>query len=132
MAPPSGPNRAATLRSCGRVTDRGGSMDERPKDRRSLKSFDLLENPFSVLGIEPSASLEKITDAFDDALADGTAPESDLAAAREALVSPRRRTAAELSFLLDTNPREVVTICAALKQRSSPADLVRVADRLAA
>jgi hypothetical protein len=106
-------------------------MDERPKDRRSLKSFDLLENPFSVLGIEPSASLEKIADAFDDALADGTAPESDLAAAREALVSPRRRTAAELSFLLDTNPWEVVTICAALKQKSSPADLVRVADRLA-
>lgn len=131
MTPPSAPNHAATLCSCGGVTDRGGSMDERPKNRRSLKSFDLLENPFSVLGIEPSASLEKIADAFDDALADGTAPESDLAAAREALVSPRRRTAAELSFLLDTNPREVVAICAALKQRSSPADLVRVADRLA-
>jgi len=106
-------------------------MGERPKNGRSAKSFDLLENPFSVLGIEPTASLEKIADAFDDALTDRTAPESDLAAAREALVSPRQRTAAELSFLLDTNPREVAAIFAALKQRSSPADLVRVADRLA-
>jgi hypothetical protein len=106
-------------------------MGERPKNRRSVKSFDLLENPFSVLGIEPTASLEKIADAFDDALTDRTAPESDLAAAREALVSPRQRTAAELSFLLDTNPRELAAICAALKQRSSRADLVRVADRLA-
>ena len=60
-------------------------MGERPKNRRSVKSFDLLENPFSVLGIEPSASLEKIADAFDDALTDRTAPESDLAAAREAV-----------------------------------------------
>jgi hypothetical protein len=106
-------------------------MGERPKTRRSIKSFDLLDNPFSVLGIEPTASLEKIAEAFDDAITDRTASESDLAAAREALVSPRQRTAAELSFLLDTHPREVAAIYAALKQNLSLADLVRVADRLA-
>jgi hypothetical protein len=106
-------------------------MGESPKNRRSIKSFDLLANPFSILLIEPTASLEKIADAFDDAIADRTASESDLAAARETLVSPRQRTAAELSFLLDTPFREVGVIRAALKKNASPTDLVRVADRLA-
>jgi peptidoglycan hydrolase-like protein with peptidoglycan-binding domain len=106
-------------------------MGERPKNGRTAKSFDLLDNPFSVLGIEPTAALEKIADAFDDAIADQAASEAELSAAREALVNPRQRTSAELSFLLDTPPREVAAIYAALKQNSSLADLVRIADRLA-
>ncbi len=106
-------------------------MGEGPKVKGALKSFDLLANPFSILDIEPTASFEAVADAFDDALADRTASESELATAREALITPRQRTVAELSFLLDTHSREVGVIKAALKNNASPADLIRIADRLA-
>lgn len=106
-------------------------MDEGPQFRAPDNSFDLLKNPFSVLGIEPTASPEKISDSFDDAIADRTAAESDLTAAREILIDPRHRTTAEISFLLDTPVGQAVEILAVLKNNASPADLVGLADHLA-
>jgi hypothetical protein len=106
-------------------------MGEGPKRQTARRSFDLLMNPFCILAIEPAASAEKISDAFDDAVIDRIAPESDLAAAREALINPRQRISAELSSLLDTHFREVEVIYAALKNQASLPDLCRVADRLA-
>jgi hypothetical protein len=78
-------------------------MDEGPK-RGVAKSFDLLTNPLFVLGLGPTASLEKVADAYDDAAADQIVLESDLTTARDALVNPRQRLAAEIAFLLDTPP----------------------------
>jgi peptidoglycan hydrolase-like protein with peptidoglycan-binding domain len=109
----------------------GGGMAESPERQKASKLFDLLKNPFCILAIEPAASLEKIGDAFDDAVTDRNASESDLATAREALINPRQRTSAELSSLIDTHFREAKVIYAALKNQSSLSDLCRVADRLA-
>src|SRR6266404_3694998 len=87
------------------------------------KSFDLLKNPLFLLGLEPTASLEKIADAYEDAVADQVASESEITTAREALVNPRQRLAVELSFLFDTPPSQVKVICAALKDHASSNDL---------
>jgi hypothetical protein len=97
----------------------------------SAKSLDLLNNPLFLLGLEPAASLEKIADAYEDAVADQIASEFDLTTAREALVNPRQRLAAELSFLLDTPLGQVKVICTALKDHASSDFLVTAADRLA-
>jgi peptidoglycan hydrolase-like protein with peptidoglycan-binding domain len=95
------------------------------------KPFDLLSNPFFLLALEPTASLEKIADAYEDAVADQIASEPDLTTAREALVNPRQRLAAELSFLFDTPPGQVKAVCAALKVGAPSNDLLGAANRLA-
>jgi hypothetical protein len=65
-------------------------------------TFDLLRQPFSMLRVEPTATVAQISEAFEDASADRLASESELFAARQAVVSPRLRLAAELASLLDT------------------------------
>ncbi len=106
-------------------------MGVNSKKENGSKSFDLLNNPFSMLRIEPTADMDKITDAFDDAVADRIASEADLTATREIIINPRLRTAAELSFLIDTPAREAAAILNELRSKSAFNDLFRVADRLA-
>src|ERR1700736_5438695 len=105
-------------------------MGEEQKGLEQAKQFDLLASPFSILGVDPTASLQQIAEAYDVA-ATGHVAESDLIAARAALIDPRQRTSAELSFLLDAHAQDVKTLLAALKSDSSLDDLVRLADRLA-
>jgi peptidoglycan hydrolase-like protein with peptidoglycan-binding domain len=95
------------------------------------KSFDLLGNPFHVLGIEPSASFEQITKAYDDAVAKEPTTAPDLADARKTLLNTRQRTTAELSFLLDTQDGEVSIVLDGLKKAASFQDIALVADNLA-
>jgi len=66
-----------------------------------MSHFDILLNPFVVLGVDPNASQEKIYEAFQHAAVEGKAAEADLRSAREALLKPKSRAQAELSFLLD-------------------------------
>jgi peptidoglycan hydrolase-like protein with peptidoglycan-binding domain len=105
-------------------------MGEEQKGLEQAKQFDLLASPFSILGVDPTASLQQIAEAY-DAAATGHVAESDLIAARAALIDPRRRTSAELSFLLDAHAQDVKSLLAALKSDPSLDDLVRLADRLA-
>jgi hypothetical protein len=93
-------------------------------------TFDLLRQPFSILRVEPTATVAQISEAFEDASADGLASESELFAARQAIVSPRLRLAAELASLLDTPPGEAKAVYSALQSEASLTDLRRVADRL--
>ncbi len=106
-------------------------MSASPEKGRGSKIFDLLSNPFSILRIEPTADLSKITDAFDDAVADGVASEADLTATREVIINPRLRTGAEVAFLIDTPAREASAILNSLRSKASFNDLLRIADRLA-
>jgi hypothetical protein len=106
-------------------------MSGGPKIPKQAKIFDLLKSPFNILGVEPSSSLEQIAEAYDDAVADEAATDSDLTDAREILMNPRQRIPAELSFLLDTQYREVKVILDALKGNASLDGIVRTADRLA-
>lgn len=106
-------------------------MEEARSGKRSA-IFDLLHQPFSILHLEPTATADQISEAFEDACADRLAPESELVAAREAIVNPRLRLAAELAWLLDTPPGEAKAVFAALRNEASLFDLRRVADRLPA
>jgi peptidoglycan hydrolase-like protein with peptidoglycan-binding domain len=93
------------------------------------KSFDLLRNPFFVLKVEPSTPLDRIAEAAEDALADGVA-EADIAAAREALINPRQRTGAELSYLFDSPSSHVGRLVKILRNLSFP-EILKEAERTA-
>jgi hypothetical protein len=98
---------------------------------QSRSSFNILDNPFVLLGVEPSASFKEISDAFDDAIADNPALESDLTNAKQTLLNPRFRTEAELSTLIDTPVGESRSIIARLRSELNKDDLRQVAYRLA-
>lgn len=110
---------------------RGLELNEATNDsgNRSV-GFDLLHQPFSLLRIHAAASMAEIANAFEDALADGIAPESELLAARQAVTNPKQRLAAELSCLLDTPPGEAQAIYRALQGGVSERDLKTRAQRL--
>jgi peptidoglycan hydrolase-like protein with peptidoglycan-binding domain len=106
-------------------------MKKDPGRASESKSFDLLSNPFALLRLEPTATLDRIAESYDDALADHVAAEDILLSARESLVNPRQRTAAELTYLIDTPPGEVDVILNALRRNAQQDELLRMANRLA-
>lgn len=94
------------------------------------RPFDLLRNPFFVLKVQPGTPVDQIAEAAEDALADGEVAEADITAARESLINPRLRTAAELSYLFDVPPGHVARLVGTLANLS-PADILREAERAA-
>lgn len=70
--------------------------------------FELLQNPFVVLGVTPRSTKADINEAFEDALldADGVKDERSLNLARQAIFTPNERVAAELGYLLELRPSE--------------------------
>lgn len=98
--------------------------------KRRAATFDLLQQPFSMLRVEPTATMSQISEAFEDASSDELASESELSAARQSILNPRLRLAAELTSLLDTPPGEAKAVYSALRSGASLRDLRRVADRL--
>ena len=88
-----------------------------------MASFDLFRNPFVLLDLELSASAKQVAEAFEDAVAEGNSSETELAAARQALLRPVLRLDAELGSLLDTPQREWRPILTALKRPQSLREL---------
>jgi peptidoglycan hydrolase-like protein with peptidoglycan-binding domain len=82
-------------------------------------TFDILRNPFILLGIAPSVSVSEIAEAYDDAIADANQLQADLAAARQAILSPPLRLAAEVSCLLDMPKQDWRSVLTALKSSQS-------------
>lgn len=95
----------------------------------NVRPFQLFRNPFFVLKVDPTASLDRITEVVEDALADAEVSEGAIAEARETLINPRQRTNAELSYLFDSPPNQVARLVAAL--RASPTALLEEAERAA-
>jgi peptidoglycan hydrolase-like protein with peptidoglycan-binding domain len=104
-------------------------MDEEQQGLGQAKRFDLLTNPFSILDVDLTASLQQIAAASGAAAADQVAG-SNIVAARDVLANPRHRMSAELSFLLDAHAQEIRPLLAVLKADTALDDLVQVADRL--
>jgi peptidoglycan hydrolase-like protein with peptidoglycan-binding domain len=96
----------------------------------AVRPFQLLRNPFFVLRVDPTTPLDRISEAVEDALADGEVPEDDIVAAREALINPRQRTGAELSYLFDSPPSHVARLVTALNG-SAPSAILKEAERTA-
>src|SRR5687767_6464699 len=78
-------------------------------------AFDLLSNPFALVGVKMTADAREIEDAFGDAVADEVAPEQDLQRARQVLMTPRIRLEAEVSYLLDVDSGTVQEVLRTLK-----------------
>ena len=86
-------------------------------------SFDLFRNPFVLLGLDLSASARRVADAFEDAVADGHASESELVTARQAILTPLSRLKAEVGALADTPSSEWRSILTALKSSQTSSRL---------
>jgi hypothetical protein len=90
-----------------------------------MASFDLFRNPFVLLGLDLSASAKQIADAYEDAVAEGRYSQTELTAARQALLRPLLRLEAEISSLLDTPRRDWRPILTAVGRSKSLEDLRR-------
>lgn len=66
--------------------------------------FDLSTNPFHLLAVSVRTTREDISEAFEDALVDGQRDENTLNKAQQALLVPRSRIDAEVSWLSGLSP----------------------------
>ncbi len=106
-------------------------MDDRRTNNQPSASFDLLNQPFCILGIDPAATAQRVLDAFEIARRNYRATDEVLGSARDDLLDPSRRLDCELAFPLDGPAAEVPALFAALSAGSATSELLAVADRLA-
>ena len=81
-------------------------------------AFDLTQNPFHLLGLSIRARREEVVEAHEDALADGRTDEDVLARAQQAVLTPRTRIGAEVSWFLNANPSQAREILSKLEQNN--------------
>jgi hypothetical protein len=94
-------------------------------------SFDLFRNPFVLLRVDLSATSKEISEAFEDAVADAIASESELVVARQAILAPMLRLDAEIAALPDTPSPEWRSILVALKSAQRLPDLRQAFEKVA-
>ena len=99
-----------------------------------LSAYDLLANPFAVIGVSMRATRAKISDTIEDALFANDTPfrQRELDNARQALVTPRARLEAEIGFLPASDDETVVEVLASLRngKPAQSADLLTGFDRV--
>jgi hypothetical protein len=78
-------------------------------------AFDITKNPFHLLGVSMRARMPEIAEAYEDALADGHAPEQVLLDAQKRLCTPKSRLDAELAWLHGLAPARAAELVAALQ-----------------
>lgn len=77
--------------------------------------FNLLLNPFILLGIPPTATAKDVNDAYEGAVEHGTIEADVLRNAQHVLINPRLRIDAEVSGLLDVAPPLAADLIANLR-----------------
>jgi hypothetical protein len=106
-------------------------MDSSRTTGRSLP-FDLFDQPFRILGVDPSATSRQIQEVFVIAHERGRASEDALVSARDALLDPSRRLPYELRYPIDSSHDEVDALYAMLlSDHASTDELLLYANRLA-
>jgi len=90
----------------------------------------LLDNPFALLRVAASATNQDIVDAYDDLSSAGAVDDATLVEARQALLSPRTRLAAELAFLSDTSEAEANRLLGQLASGAGRDILIAATGRL--
>jgi peptidoglycan hydrolase-like protein with peptidoglycan-binding domain len=85
--------------------------------------FDLLQNPFILLGVTPNATAQEVKRAYEDALEDDTAPLEVLQKAQQAVLTPRLRLDAELGGFIDVVSTLATQVIAKLKAGAGHEDL---------
>jgi hypothetical protein len=106
-------------------------MDDSRTSNPPSPAFDLLNQPFRILGIDPAATSQRVLDAFEMARRNYVAIDEVLSRARDDLLDPSRRLNCELAFPLDGPAAEIPALFAALSSESSTDELLAMADRLA-
>ena len=106
-------------------------MDDSRTSNPPSPAFDLLNQPFRILGIDPAATSQRVLDAFEMARRNYVAIDEVLSRARDDLLDPSRRLDCELAFPLDGPAAEIPALLAALTSESSTDELLALADRLA-
>lgn len=92
-------------------------------------AFDLTQNPFHLLDLSIRAGREEVVEAHEEALADGRADEGVLVRAQQAVLTPRTRIEAELSWFPGIPPSQAREILSKL-ERSSLAEAHGTLERL--
>jgi len=106
-------------------------MEETRKNNNNASStFDLLSQPFYLLGASAAATIEELSEALEDRLSEGQASQSDLLSARQIVTNPKKRLKAELALLLDTPEGAAKGLIQRLKQKTRNEALKSEADRL--
>src|SRR5450755_2612182 len=106
-------------------------MDSSRMNGRSLP-FDLFDQPFRILGIDPATAISQIHEAFVIAHERRLASEDVLVSARDALLAPSRRLPYELRYPIDSPFDEVDALYAMLlSDHASTNELLLYANQLA-
>ena len=92
----------------------GGNCNGSLKTMAQISS-NLTTNPFFILGAEFTSSASELSDLVEDAEFDGKADPEELHKARQALVTPRTRLSAELSWLPELSSAQIRKAFALLK-----------------
>lgn len=94
-----------------------------------MACYGLTENPFNLLKVSIRSSRDDIAEAYEDALDDGVHDEDLLLQSHQALLGPKSRLEAELSWLPDCSPSRANRIMEGLSGNSTVANLIiEVAD----
>jgi hypothetical protein len=104
------------------ATPRADSMSAKSDDSGQATSrFNLLLNPFILLGVPPNATAQEITHAYEDAVEEAVVETDVLRRAQQELLTPRLRVNAEVSGLLDVAPSLASRLTSKLRQDSARA-----------
>jgi hypothetical protein len=91
--------------------------------------FDLLTQPFRILGLNPTATNQQIEQAFSAAQQTQVASTKTLSLAREVLRDPARRLSCELSYPLDCPDEEIEAFYATLSRHAPTDEILQLAAR---
>lgn len=86
-----------------------------------MSKYDLLANPFAVVGVSVGANRASIGETIDDALFEDDSParQRELDNARQSLFAPRARLEAEIGFLPSSDAETVAEVLASLRKEKS-------------
>ena len=79
-------------------------LSETPRTPIEGGDFNILKNPFVLLGLPPTAKPTAIKEAYEDAIEDGVDDVDVLMRAQQTLLTPRLRIEAEVGGFLDVHP----------------------------
>ena len=94
-----------------------------------VAAFDLTQNPFHLLGLSIRARREEVVEVHEEALADGRADEGVLVRALQAVLTPRSRLDAEVSWFPGIPPSQAREILSQL-DRNDFCEALRMLERL--
>jgi tetratricopeptide (TPR) repeat protein len=105
-------------------SNRDRVLAETPRVPVEGGDFNLLKNPFVLLGLPLNAAPTAVKEAYEDAVEDEVDSASVLMRAQQTLLTPRLRTEAEVSGFLDVDPRLVAQIVSGIRS-GDPIDDMR-------